>query len=99
MLKKFCMTLLPSIVFAEVLAQVQDGDAERVCKAIYQPADVSLYDFPELSKRYQLRNYEGMTIGKIMVDPLPVFNAADPEEDFLNSNGSSPGSAGVAVTV
>lgn len=83
MLKKFCMTLLPSIVFAEVLAQVQDGDAERVCKAIYQPADVSLYDFPELSKRYQLRNYEGMTIGKIMVDPLPVFNAADPEEDFL----------------
>ncbi|OZG73338.1 hypothetical protein BTA51_09900 [Hahella sp. CCB-MM4] len=36
-----------------------------------------------MSEKYSLEEYEGMPIGKVFIESLPVFNEDDPDEDYF----------------
>jgi|SaaInlStandDraft_3_1057020.scaffolds.fasta_scaffold00251_18 outer membrane protein assembly factor BamA len=60
------------------------------CQKIILPADKDLVDFEAMRNRFSIQQYSGVTIGKISIINLPVFNLNNPDENnffyrFINN--------------
>ena len=72
-----------SVMTQQTLAvETQLPETDPHCRSISLPSLRELSDFEVMRQRYDLKQYEGMTIGKINVITLPVFNVYDPAENY-----------------
>ncbi len=51
------------------------------CQKIIFPIDKDLVDFETMRNQFSIQQYSGVTIGKISIINLPVFNLNNPDEN------------------
>ncbi|WP_431689408.1 hypothetical protein [Hahella sp. NBU794] len=72
---------LATLCGAQAVAQEKKDHSDADCEPIYDAEKTSKFDFVGLSGAYSLEEYAGAEIGQIWVEPLPVFDESDPEEN------------------
>lgn len=75
------LLLAPPAAFGETDTLNSLPKNDPLCQPITLPSNEQLFDFKILRARYSMDQYDGVTIGKITIVNLPVFNLNDPEEN------------------
>lgn len=78
---------LLGLAFVPGAARAQSTPA---CEETFSRTPEALFDFDHLRAVTDLARFDGLTLGKVEIVPLPIFNTLDPREDhrlydFINS--------------